>query len=135
MSNALCVNRISLVFNPIQDVHAVYDIYGSTCSRYSWDLCNPIQVPDWNFIIVRIFKYAHTLLGLGLKKTQLGADQVWFLWQQVKRKQTASGVALGEDVLTLVVEPNVDHLLIMGLVVVCGLINHHIWDNTTCRDQ
>ncbi|XP_072982945.1 protein LURP-one-related 11-like [Typha latifolia] len=43
---------------------------------------------------------------------------------EIKRKQTASGIALGEDVLTLVLEPNVDHLLIMGLVVVCGLINH-----------
>jgi hypothetical protein len=33
-------------------------------------------------------------------------------------------VSLGEDVLTLVVEPNVDHSLIMGLLVVHGLINH-----------
>lgn len=45
---------------------------------------------------------------------------------QVKRKQTASGVALGDDVLSLAVEPNVNHLLIMGLVVVCGLINHSL---------
>nr|CAD1828463.1 unnamed protein product [Ananas comosus var. bracteatus] len=43
---------------------------------------------------------------------------------EVKRKQTTNGVVLGEDVLSLVVEPSVDHLLIMGLVVVCGLINH-----------
>ncbi|XP_037430413.1 protein LURP-one-related 11-like [Triticum dicoccoides] len=43
---------------------------------------------------------------------------------EVKRKLTATGVSLGEDVLTLVVEPNVDHSLIMGLLVVHGLINH-----------
>ncbi|KAM3313274.1 hypothetical protein ACQJBY_032726 [Aegilops geniculata] len=43
---------------------------------------------------------------------------------EVKMKLTATGVSLGEDVLTLVVEPNVDHSLIMGLLVVHGLINH-----------
>jgi hypothetical protein len=43
---------------------------------------------------------------------------------EVKRKLTPTGVSLGEDVLTLVVEPNVDHSLIMGLLVVHGLINH-----------
>lgn len=44
---------------------------------------------------------------------------------QVKRKQSSSGVILGEDVLSLKVEalPQVDHLLIMALVIVYGLIN------------
>ncbi|KAK3162932.1 hypothetical protein QOZ80_1BG0095540 [Eleusine coracana subsp. coracana] len=41
----------------------------------------------------------------------------------IERKQTASGVVLGEDVLTLVVGAEVDHLLVLGLVVVCGLMN------------
>lgn len=44
---------------------------------------------------------------------------------QVKRKQSsASGVTLGEDVLSLEVEalPHVNHLLIMALVIVYGLI-------------
>ncbi|CAL4972296.1 unnamed protein product [Urochloa decumbens] len=41
----------------------------------------------------------------------------------IARKQTASGVVLGEDVLTLTVGPEVDHLLVLGLVVVCGLMN------------
>jgi len=44
-------------------------------------------------------------------------------------KHAAAGVSLGNDVLTLVVEPNVDQLLIMGLVVVCGLINHSLWSS------
>ncbi|KAM0901498.1 hypothetical protein ACQ4PT_019947 [Festuca glaucescens] len=43
---------------------------------------------------------------------------------EVKRKLTVMGLSLGEDVLMLVVEPNVDHSLIMGLLVVHGLINH-----------
>uniref|UniRef100_A0A0E0CCK8 Protein LURP-one-related 11 n=1 Tax=Oryza meridionalis TaxID=40149 RepID=A0A0E0CCK8_9ORYZ len=42
---------------------------------------------------------------------------------EVARKQTASGVVLGEDVLTLTVGPDADHLLVLGLVVVCGLIS------------
>ncbi|KAJ0980659.1 hypothetical protein J5N97_008914 [Dioscorea zingiberensis] len=46
------------------------------------------------------------------------------LLAEVKRKETASGVVLGEDVLNLIIEPNSDQLLIMGLVVVCGLTSH-----------
>ncbi|XP_020272402.1 protein LURP-one-related 11-like [Asparagus officinalis] len=43
---------------------------------------------------------------------------------ELKRKLTSSGIVLGEDVLTLIVQPNHDQLLITGLVIVCGLINH-----------
>ncbi|KAF7039692.1 hypothetical protein CFC21_049644 [Triticum aestivum] len=45
---------------------------------------------------------------------------------EVARKQTAAGVVLGEDVLTLKVAPEVDHLLFLGLVVVRGLINRSL---------
>lgn len=39
----------------------------------------------------------------------------------MKRKQTASGIYLGDDVLALVdVEPLVDHSLIVALVAVYG---------------
>ncbi|CAD6235088.1 unnamed protein product [Miscanthus lutarioriparius] len=41
----------------------------------------------------------------------------------VARKQTPAGVVLGDDVLTLTVAPGMDHLLVLGLVVVCGLMN------------
>jgi uncharacterized protein YxjI len=41
----------------------------------------------------------------------------------VARKQTPSGVVLGDDVLTLTVAPGTDHLLMLGLVVVFGLMN------------
>jgi hypothetical protein len=41
----------------------------------------------------------------------------------VARKQTPAGVVLGDDVLTLTVATETDHLLVLGLVVVCGLMN------------
>ena len=41
----------------------------------------------------------------------------------VARKQTPAGVVLGDDVLTLTVAPGTDHLLVLGLVVVFGLMN------------
>ncbi|KAK6153547.1 hypothetical protein DH2020_013186 [Rehmannia glutinosa] len=50
-------------------------------------------------------------------------DSFGGLVAEVKRKITTSGVVLGEDVLTMVVEPHIDHSLIMGLVVVFGLIH------------
>ncbi|KAF4368869.1 hypothetical protein F8388_021481 [Cannabis sativa] len=42
---------------------------------------------------------------------------------EIKRKQSTSGVLLGDDVLTMVVEPFIDHSFIMGLFVVYSLIN------------
>ncbi|KAI5002636.1 hypothetical protein ZWY2020_027286 [Hordeum vulgare] len=45
---------------------------------------------------------------------------------EVARKQTPAGVVLGEDVLTLTVAPEVDHLLVLGLAVVRGLMNRSL---------
>ncbi|CAL9030067.1 unnamed protein product [Prunus brigantina] len=45
---------------------------------------------------------------------------------EAKRKQSSSGVVLGDDVFTLVVEPHVDHSFIMALVTIYGLIRHQI---------
>ena len=45
---------------------------------------------------------------------------------EVARKQTPAGVVLGEDVLTLTMVPEADHLLFLGLVVVRGLINRSL---------
>ncbi|KAL3498814.1 hypothetical protein ACH5RR_041546 [Cinchona calisaya] len=45
---------------------------------------------------------------------------------EVKQKQSPSGVNFGDDVLSLVVEPQVDHSLIMALVTVYELINHKL---------
>ncbi|KAI3891842.1 hypothetical protein MKW92_018237 [Papaver armeniacum] len=43
---------------------------------------------------------------------------------ELKQKRSSGGVLLGDDVMGLVVEPNVDHSFIMGLIVVRGLISH-----------
>ncbi|KAJ0811117.1 putative tubby-like protein [Helianthus annuus] len=40
----------------------------------------------------------------------------------VERKRSSSGVELGEDVLCVTVEPHVDHIFIMALVAIHGLI-------------
>jgi uncharacterized protein YxjI len=45
---------------------------------------------------------------------------------EVARKQTAAGVVLGEDVLSLTVGSEVDRLLVLGLVVVRGLMNRSL---------
>ncbi|RZC91599.1 hypothetical protein C5167_027662 [Papaver somniferum] len=53
-------------------------------------------------------------------------DQAGNLVAEMKQKQSRFGVGLGDDVLTLMVESNVDHSLILGLIVVHGLINHKL---------
>uniref|UniRef100_A0A0D3EY95 Uncharacterized protein n=1 Tax=Oryza barthii TaxID=65489 RepID=A0A0D3EY95_9ORYZ len=42
---------------------------------------------------------------------------------EIRRKQTDTGVVLGDDVLSLTVGPTADRLLVVGLVVVCGLLD------------
>ncbi|XP_065867594.1 protein LURP-one-related 11-like [Euphorbia lathyris] len=56
------------------------------------------------------------------KSTCRIADKAGVLIAEVKRKQSENGVVLGEDVLTMVVEPSMDHSLIMALLVVYNLI-------------
>ncbi|CAO2840338.1 unnamed protein product [Amaranthus hypochondriacus] len=53
-------------------------------------------------------------------------DRLGGLIAEVKRKQSIGGVVLGNDVLTLVIEPNIDHSLIMGLMVAYNLIHSRI---------
>ncbi|CAA7388814.1 unnamed protein product [Spirodela intermedia] len=43
---------------------------------------------------------------------------------ELERKRAASGVALGDDVLAMVVEPHSDLSLVMALMVVCSRISH-----------
>ncbi|XP_059287167.1 protein LURP-one-related 4-like [Lycium ferocissimum] len=43
---------------------------------------------------------------------------------EVKQKQSSSAIQFGDDVLSLIVEANVDHSLVMALVTVYGLIRH-----------
>ncbi|KAL0408251.1 UNVERIFIED_CONTAM: protein LURP-one-related 2 [Sesamum radiatum] len=47
--------------------------------------------------------------------------------RKVMQKQSqAGGVSLGDDVLSLMVEPQIDQSLIMALVIVYGMINHKL---------
>ncbi|GFP79513.1 protein lurp-one-related 4 [Phtheirospermum japonicum] len=48
------------------------------------------------------------------------------LLAEAVQKQSSSGVCLGEDVLSLMVEPKADQSLIMALVTVYGLINDRL---------
>ncbi|XVE64865.1 hypothetical protein DITRI_Ditri07aG0136000 [Diplodiscus trichospermus] len=45
---------------------------------------------------------------------------------EVKQKHLSSGMVLGDDVLTLGIEPYVDHSLIVALVTVHGLISRRL---------
>ncbi|KAE8124053.1 hypothetical protein FH972_018964 [Carpinus fangiana] len=57
------------------------------------------------------------------KSTCKIVDQFGGLVAELKRKKSTCGVDLGSDVLTMVVEPYIDHSLIMGVFVVYSLIN------------
>ncbi|KAL1207300.1 Protein LURP-one-related 11 [Cardamine amara subsp. amara] len=50
-------------------------------------------------------------------------DNCGKLLAEVKRKQSKNGLELGEDVLTMMVEAQVDHSFIVGLVLTHSLIN------------
>jgi len=60
--------------------------------------------------------------GSGKQGCRIVDEATGLVAAEVKRKVTASGVALGEDVLSLVVEPGTDLSLVMGLVLVYGLM-------------
>ncbi|XP_062147324.1 protein LURP-one-related 4-like [Alnus glutinosa] len=45
---------------------------------------------------------------------------------EAKRKQSSSGVLLGDDVLALVVEPHMNHSLMIALLIVYGLIRRRM---------
>ncbi|KAJ0977721.1 hypothetical protein J5N97_013195 [Dioscorea zingiberensis] len=68
----------------------------------------------------------YKMVGLAEKLSYKITDLAGNITAEVNRKQTTSGVVLGDDVLTLKVEPNIDQSLIMGLVVVQGLMNHRM---------
>ncbi|KAK7275503.1 hypothetical protein RIF29_16622 [Crotalaria pallida] len=55
-------------------------------------------------------------------------DEFGVIAAELRRKKSHSGVDLGEDVFTMIVEPNTDLSLIMGLVVAFSLINSKIFN-------
>lgn len=67
--------------------------------------------------------YTHKIESSTSKSACKISDQFGVLVAELRRKKSSCGVDLGDDVLTMVVEPNVDLSLIMGLVVAYSLIN------------
>ncbi|PSS04160.1 Protein LURP-one-related like [Actinidia chinensis var. chinensis] len=68
----------------------------------------------------------YRILGLTGKLEFKITDNRGELVAEVKPKQLSSGLMLGDDVLTLVVEPQIDHSIIMALVTVYGLMTDKI---------
>ncbi|KAL6616655.1 hypothetical protein ACP70R_038925 [Stipagrostis hirtigluma subsp. patula] len=64
--------------------------------------------------------------GVSHKSEYIISDADGQVVAEMKRKQTAAGVVLGEDVLSLTMGPGEDRLLVVGLVVVCGLLSRCI---------
>ncbi|CAA2966691.1 protein LURP-one-related 11-like [Olea europaea var. sylvestris] len=69
---------------------------------------------------------SYQITGLEGKSTFKIIDNAGHLVAQVIKKQSLSGVPLGDDVFTLIVEPQMDHSLVMALVTVHGLINQKL---------
>ncbi|XP_052210239.1 protein LURP-one-related 3-like [Diospyros lotus] len=64
----------------------------------------------------------YTIQGLAGKLEFKLTDSHGGLVAEVRKKQLSSGLVLGEDVLSLVVEPQTDHSLVMALVTVYGIM-------------
>ncbi|KAK1419112.1 hypothetical protein QVD17_28270 [Tagetes erecta] len=101
---------------------------------YKWDFSKKQR---W-FRVTRKHQMIHVDLGvgeggykivksggkLGFKIVNLDQDEA--LVAEVKPKQTTSGINLGNDVFTLIVEPHVDQSLVMAIIMVHGLIHHQL---------
>ncbi|KAG8374915.1 hypothetical protein BUALT_Bualt10G0045200 [Buddleja alternifolia] len=68
----------------------------------------------------------YKIIGLEGKSTLKIVDFSGHLLAEAIQKQSSAGVVLGDDVLTLTVEPQADPSLIMALVTVYGLINNKL---------
>ncbi|RDX86868.1 Protein LURP-one-related 11, partial [Mucuna pruriens] len=71
-------------------------------------------------------QYIHKIESISSKSACKIYDQFGMLVAELRRKKSSSGVDFGEDVFTMVVEPNIDLSLIMGLVVAYCLINNQM---------
>ncbi|KAJ1390578.1 Tubby-like, C-terminal [Sesbania bispinosa] len=67
--------------------------------------------------------YTYKIESNTCKSTCKISDKFGVIVAELRRKKSRCGVDLGEDVFTMVVEPNKDLSLIMGLVVAYSLIN------------
>ncbi|PIN27209.1 hypothetical protein CDL12_00002 [Handroanthus impetiginosus] len=68
----------------------------------------------------------YKIVGLEGKSTFKIMDKEGRVLAEMTQKQSSSGVCLGDDVLSLTVEPQIDQSLIMALVMVYGMINNSL---------
>ncbi|KAG8659230.1 protein LURP-one-related 4 [Manihot esculenta] len=104
---------------------------------YRWNPANIDKEKPW----FEIKKYCRICVGAAACQVTVGLDKYWVvklrhkaafrivdldgdIVAEVKQKQSPAGTALGDDVLTLIVEPHIDHSLIMAILTVYGLINY-----------
>ncbi|XP_057764432.1 protein LURP-one-related 4-like [Salvia miltiorrhiza] len=66
----------------------------------------------------------YKIIGLEGKPSLKIIDLSGHLLAQAIQKQSSEGIPLGEDVLTLMVEPNADQALIVALLTIYSLINN-----------
>ncbi|KAI3891840.1 hypothetical protein MKW92_018235 [Papaver armeniacum] len=86
---------------------------------FKGDHCEVLLIKDGNNIDL---ENGYKIVGNATTfKIMNEADE---LVAEVKQKQSVSGITLGEDVMTLMVEENVDLSFIMSLVVIYCLIHH-----------
>ncbi|KAH1066322.1 hypothetical protein J1N35_031309 [Gossypium stocksii] len=96
------------------------------CQHYRMESCpgkSTFKIVDKLGRLITEVKLITIAIIIECFKVLLIKWRYWMTMKQVKRKQSKSGVSLGEDVLTMVVETHIDHSLVMGLVVVYSLIN------------
>ncbi|KAL3498815.1 hypothetical protein ACH5RR_041547 [Cinchona calisaya] len=68
----------------------------------------------------------YSIIGSDGKSEFKIVDSAGRLVAEAKHKRSSRGVSYGDDVLTLVVEPETDQLLIVALMTVHGLINNKL---------
>ncbi|XP_065858942.1 protein LURP-one-related 4 [Euphorbia lathyris] len=101
---------------------------------YRWNVENKEEEEPWFEVRrdwmrkmgceVRLGFDKYWIVNLGQKDGFRIVDFDGDLIAEVKQKQTASGYGLGDDVLSLIVEPHIDHLFIIAILIVYGLINN-----------
>ncbi|KAF3448542.1 hypothetical protein FNV43_RR09255 [Rhamnella rubrinervis] len=106
--------------NPNGDDHKPFFEVTKSCKVIGKDVCCKVTINSDN-----AEASYYRLEALAGKSTLRIIDSEGRLVAEAKRKQSSSGVVLGDDVLTLVIEQDVqDHSLIMALVTVYGLIRY-----------
>ncbi|KAI3468758.1 hypothetical protein Pfo_025421 [Paulownia fortunei] len=140
------------VFNSRGDVVFRVDNYQQRCSSKVFLMDSSGKVLNYEFldvgkvlnglVIQRLTRRGHgfkvtlkcdentgscyRIIGLEGKFTLKIVDFSGQILAEAMQKQSSEGVPLGEDVLTLMVEPQADQSLIMALVTVYGLINNKL---------